>query len=117
MRYRWLVLALLVGALAFVAAGCGGGDDDGGAEGSEDVSGSISLMGIWGGEEQESVQAVIDGLCGGGLAWYVDGRVGLPARLAEHDAAVGRDGYYMGKAGFAVMRLPHVETAKRRLGK
>ena len=62
MRYRWLVFALIVGALAFVAAGCGGGDDDGGgAEGSEDVTGDISVMAIWGGEEQESFEAVIDG--------------------------------------------------------
>jgi alpha-glucoside transport system substrate-binding protein len=61
MRYRWLVLALLVGALAFVAAGCGGGDDDGGAEGSEEVSGSISIMAIWAGTEQESFEAVIAG--------------------------------------------------------
>ena len=28
MRQRWLVFALIVGVLAFVAAGCGGGDDD-----------------------------------------------------------------------------------------
>ncbi len=62
MRYRWLVFALIVGALAFVAAGCGGGDDDGGsAQGSEDVTGDISIMAIWGGAEQESFQAVIDG--------------------------------------------------------
>jgi alpha-glucoside transport system substrate-binding protein len=61
MRYRWLVFALLVGALAFVAAGCGGGDDEGGAEGSEEVTGSISIMAIWAGEEQASFQAVIDG--------------------------------------------------------
>jgi alpha-glucoside transport system substrate-binding protein len=63
MRHRWLlVLALIVGALAFVAAGCGGGDDGGGtAEGSEDVTGDISIMAIWGGAEQESFQAVIDG--------------------------------------------------------
>ena len=62
MRYRWLVFALLVGALAFVAAGCGGGDDgDGGAEGSEDVTGEVSVMAIWAGEEQESFQAVADG--------------------------------------------------------
>jgi alpha-glucoside transport system substrate-binding protein len=61
MRKRWLVFALLVGVLAFVAAGCGGDDDgDGGAEGSEDVSGSISIMAIWGGTEQESFLAVID---------------------------------------------------------
>src|ERR671910_423711 len=61
MRYRWLVFALIVGALAFVAAGCGGDDNGGGAEGSEDVTGDISMMAIWGGEEQESFQAVIDG--------------------------------------------------------
>jgi len=61
MRYRWLVFALIVGALAFVAAGCGGGDDGGTAEGSEDVTGDISVMAIWGGAEQESFQAVIDG--------------------------------------------------------
>jgi alpha-glucoside transport system substrate-binding protein len=62
MRYRWLVFALLVGALAFAAAGCGGDDDGGGgAEGSEDVSGEISVMAIWAGEEQASFEAVADG--------------------------------------------------------
>jgi len=62
MRYRWLVFALLVGALAFTAAGCGGDDDGGGgAEGSEDITGEISAMAIWAGEEQEGFQAVIDG--------------------------------------------------------
>ena len=33
MRYRWLVFALIVGVLAFVAAGCGGDDDGGGRRG------------------------------------------------------------------------------------
>src|SRR5918995_7367802 len=61
MRYRWLVYALIVGALAFVAAGCGGDDNGGGAEGSEDVSGDVSIMAIWAGEEQESFEAVIAG--------------------------------------------------------
>jgi alpha-glucoside transport system substrate-binding protein len=62
MRSRWLVFGLLVGALAFAAAGCGGGDDEGGtAAGSEDVTGSISVMAIWGGDEQADFQAVIDG--------------------------------------------------------
>ncbi len=61
MRHRWLAFALLVGALAFVAAGCGGGDDDGGAEGSEDVSGEISLMGIWAGDaQQEAIEAILE---------------------------------------------------------
>jgi alpha-glucoside transport system substrate-binding protein len=60
MRLRWIVWVAVVGALAFAAAGCGGGDDDG-AEGSEEVSGSISIMAIWAGEEQASFEAVIAG--------------------------------------------------------
>jgi len=62
---RRLLLTLLAGlvlALAVVAAGCGGDDDGGGGtvEGSEDVSGSITLMGIWVGAEQEAIQGVLD---------------------------------------------------------
>ena len=60
MRKRWLAFALLVAVLAFVAAGCGG-DDGGGAEGSEDVSGEISLMGIWVDEEQQAIEEVLTG--------------------------------------------------------
>src|SRR6187431_2353100 len=61
MRKRWLAVASLVGVLAFVAAGCGGGDDNGGAvEGSEDVTGNVSMMAIWTGTEQKNFQAVID---------------------------------------------------------
>jgi alpha-glucoside transport system substrate-binding protein len=59
-RQRKTLLGLLIVlALALVAAGCGGDDEDeaGGAE----VSGSVSVMGIWVGEEQKSFQAVIDG--------------------------------------------------------
>ena len=52
-------------ATALAAVGCGGDDDDssdtaGGAAGSEDVSGSLSVLGIWAGQEQESFQAVIN---------------------------------------------------------
>jgi alpha-glucoside transport system substrate-binding protein len=62
---RRLLLTLLAGlvlALAVVAAGCGGDDDGGGGtvEGSEDVSGSITLMGIWVGAEQEAIVGVLD---------------------------------------------------------
>jgi alpha-glucoside transport system substrate-binding protein len=60
MRYG-SVLATLAAVLALAAAGCGGDDNGGGgAEGNEDVSGSISTMAIWAGEEQKSFQAVID---------------------------------------------------------
>jgi ABC-type glycerol-3-phosphate transport system substrate-binding protein len=55
------VVALFVGALALAAAGCGSDDDGDSAGGSEDVSGSLSIMAIWGGDEQASFQAVIDG--------------------------------------------------------
>jgi ABC-type glycerol-3-phosphate transport system substrate-binding protein len=62
MRYRALFAALAVG-LALGAAACGGGgsSDNSSSSGNKDVSGSISMMAIWAGEEQTSFQAVIDG--------------------------------------------------------
>ncbi|WP_217914502.1 ABC transporter substrate-binding protein [Miltoncostaea marina] len=61
----WLLALVLVAVLtALAAAGCGdddeGGDTAGGAAANEDVSGSLSISGIWAGQEQESFQAVID---------------------------------------------------------
>ena len=56
----------MVVATALAAVACGGDDDEsadtGGGEAAvnEDVSGSISALGIWAGEEQKSFQAVID---------------------------------------------------------
>jgi ABC-type glycerol-3-phosphate transport system substrate-binding protein len=61
MRSRWALGVLIVSVLAFAAAGCGGGDDEGSAQGSEDVTGNVSVMATWSGAEQESLQAVIDG--------------------------------------------------------
>ncbi|MGB2711918.1 MAG: extracellular solute-binding protein [Conexibacter sp.] len=60
MRYQPLLAALA--ALALAVAGCGGGDDEGGSTGgaNADVSGSVSVVGIWTGDEQKSFQAVID---------------------------------------------------------
>jgi alpha-glucoside transport system substrate-binding protein len=63
-RRRWFVFVAFILALALVPLACGGDDDEGdgdGAAGSEDVSGSISVMGIWQAEEQTNFQAVIDG--------------------------------------------------------
>src|SRR3990170_8039176 len=53
------ILLALVFGLALVAAGCGGGDDE--TASSTDVTGSISIMAIWGGPEQEPFQGGIDG--------------------------------------------------------
>jgi alpha-glucoside transport system substrate-binding protein len=67
-RQRKILLGLiLVLGLVLLAAGCGGDDDE--AAGTtaaattaeEAVSGSVSVMGIWVGEEQKSFQAVVDG--------------------------------------------------------
>ena len=71
-RHRWPLLALLLTlALATMAAGCGGSDDDEGAAGTgattaagttaESVSGTVSVMAVWTGPEQASFQAVLDG--------------------------------------------------------
>ena len=66
---RRLSLLATVGAIA-LAAGCGGGDNDnagsGGSKtsttaGTENVSGNVSVIGVWSGDEQKSFQAVIDG--------------------------------------------------------
>jgi alpha-glucoside transport system substrate-binding protein len=55
-----LAVALLAVPLAILAAGCGGGGGGGGASGSEDVSGNVSITGVWTGDEQKSFQAVLD---------------------------------------------------------
>ena len=70
-KRRFMLLALLVGVLAFFAASCGGDDDDeaagtGGATteaegGGEAVSGNISVLAVWTGAEGEAFQAVLDG--------------------------------------------------------
>ncbi len=61
---RIALTVLLALALALAAAACGGSDGGGSGEaaatGNESVSGSVSFMGIWTGEEQASFQAVID---------------------------------------------------------
>ena len=58
-RLRLLVAAVLVAAFTLAAAGCGGDDDGGG--GGEQVSGSLSISGIWTGQEARSFRAVLDG--------------------------------------------------------
>jgi alpha-glucoside transport system substrate-binding protein len=63
-RFAYFALAAL---LALLAVACGGGSSEGsdtgaaGGSSSESISGSISLMGIWVGTEQQSIQAVLDG--------------------------------------------------------
>jgi ABC-type glycerol-3-phosphate transport system substrate-binding protein len=68
-RFGAAALAAL-GATALVAAGCGGSNNKSSGGGStqtstaaatSNISGSISIVGIWTGDEQKSFQAVIDG--------------------------------------------------------
>ncbi len=59
--FAWLL------ALVLVLAGCGGGDDKAADTGTKtqapaaDVSGNLSVLGVWTGEEQKSFKAVLDG--------------------------------------------------------
>ncbi len=64
-----IVLALLALALSLFTVGCGGDDGDEAADtapateegaANEDVSGEVSFMGVWTGEEQAAFQAVLD---------------------------------------------------------
>ena len=64
-----MLAGVAVVALAVAGAGCGSDDDDNGATTAagggaatqaRDVSGSVSVIGIWTGDEQRSFQAVID---------------------------------------------------------
>jgi len=57
-----MIVALLP-VVVVMAAGCGG-DDSSGSSGdgaNSDVNGSISVMGVWTGQEQASFQAVVNG--------------------------------------------------------
>ena len=70
MRTRTFALLAVLAALvlALAAAGCGGDDGDGengngnggGEAAPEGVSGDVTIMGVWTGDEQASFQAVID---------------------------------------------------------
>jgi alpha-glucoside transport system substrate-binding protein len=60
MRRTYWLIAAAVAALAVVAAGCGGSDNNG-SSGSEDVTGTISATATWSGAEQDAFQKVIDG--------------------------------------------------------
>jgi len=84
-RIRGRAAALtLIGALALIAAGCGG--DDGGSSGDGgDVSGTLAVTAIWSGIEQESFQAVIDGFTeanSGVTVKYTSGGDQLPTQLS-----------------------------------
>jgi alpha-glucoside transport system substrate-binding protein len=64
-RLHLHALAAVAAAALLALAGCGGGGDDNGggtsgAAANENVSGSVSVVGIWTGDEQKSFQAVID---------------------------------------------------------
>jgi alpha-glucoside transport system substrate-binding protein len=62
-KRRWLALLAFLLAFSLVPLACGGDDDEeeDAAPAAEDVSGSISVMGIWQAEEQRNFQRVIDG--------------------------------------------------------
>lgn len=70
-RRLLLLLGLVLMLVPAALAGCGGDDDDGeaadtgaatdGGDGDGGASGSVSVMAVWTGPEQEAFQAVLDG--------------------------------------------------------
>jgi len=61
MRLGAAVLAIAAVVVVLVLV-LGGNDDDngGGTQGSTDVSGNLSMVGVWSADEQKSFQAVLD---------------------------------------------------------
>jgi alpha-glucoside transport system substrate-binding protein len=57
------ILALLAAVFALAVAGCGDDDDDGDGDGAaaEEVSGTVSMMGIWTAEEADAFEEVLAG--------------------------------------------------------
>ena len=58
------VLAVIVAVFSLAIAGCGD-DDGGGGGGGADVSGNLSISGVWTGQEARSFRAVLDGFTTG----------------------------------------------------
>jgi alpha-glucoside transport system substrate-binding protein len=59
-RFKVYLLAVVAAVLGLAIAGCG--DDDGGGGGAGgNVSGNVSISGIWTGQEARSFRAVLDG--------------------------------------------------------
>ena len=59
-RVKLLVLALVVAAVGVVLTSCGD-DDGGGGGGGANVSGNVTISGVWTGQEARSFRAVLDG--------------------------------------------------------
>ena len=63
-RITTTTMLAVVSVLALAACGGGGSSSGGGgttAEGSTDVKGNVSIVGVWTGDEQKHFQAVLDG--------------------------------------------------------
>ena len=133
-RHSRTLLGLLAALLLMLlAVACGGGEDgDTGASGDtgagatgEQVSGNVSVMGIWTGEEQKKFQAVIDAfneqqpdVTRGALLPLLDGLVAQVHGLAtgQHffDGRSSQDAIdHQAESAFTVM--PH--TIDNRFGK
>jgi alpha-glucoside transport system substrate-binding protein len=60
-KFSLYLLAAIAAVLGLAISGCGGDDNGGGGGGGGKVSGSVSMSGVWTGQEARSFQAVLDG--------------------------------------------------------
>jgi alpha-glucoside transport system substrate-binding protein len=58
MRRRWFIPAAVLAAMALALGACGGDDGDGGETAAGD--GTVTVLSLWGGSEQEAFQKVLD---------------------------------------------------------
>ena len=60
MRRRWFVPAAVLAAMALALGACGGDDGGGGGGSTEEGDGTVTILSLWGGSEQEAFQKVLD---------------------------------------------------------
>ena len=60
-KFSLYVVAMFVAAFSLAIAGCGDDDGGGGGGSGEQVSGNLSISGVWTGQEARSFNAVLDG--------------------------------------------------------
>jgi ABC-type glycerol-3-phosphate transport system substrate-binding protein len=60
-RFSLYLMAAIAAVLGLAISGCGGDDNGGGGGGGGKVSGSVSMSGVWTGQEARSFNAVLDG--------------------------------------------------------
>ena len=99
-KTRFAAAALAI-PLAILAAGCGGGGKS--SSGSSDVSGNVSMTGVWTGDEQKSFDEPVRRAAANGV-WHRQARPRGPLVAESCDHGQGQRG------GSDEQELPGLDT-------